>query len=63
MLPLQVIKAGVADGHYFSVAPSITRDPSQVLVASTVPRDRVVLESDAPALGTPPSPALGTPYT
>lgn len=47
----KVIKAGVADGHYFSVAPSITRDPSQVLVASTVPRDRVVLESDAPALG------------
>lgn len=47
----KVIKSGVADGHYFSVAPSITRDPSQLLVANTVPRARVVLESDSPALG------------
>ena len=47
----QAIRQGVQDGHYFSIAPSIVRDPSQKLVATTVPFDRLVLESDAPALG------------
>ena len=39
------------DGHYFSIAPSLARDPSQRQVATTVPLDRIVLESDSPALG------------
>lgn len=48
---LQAIKQGVEDGHYFSIAPSIVRDPSQKQVATSVPLDRLVLESDSPALG------------
>ena len=47
----QAVKAGVTNGHYFSVAPSILRDPDQRRVALSVPRDRIVLESDSPALG------------
>ena len=47
----QAIKQGVQDGHYFSIAPSLVRDPSQKQVATSVPLDRIVLESDSPALG------------
>eukprot|EP00116_Pleurobrachia_bachei_P008055 sb/3468317/ len=56
----KAINQGIADGHYFSVAPSIVRDPSQQQVAMTVPRDRIVLESDSPALG-PEKGATNTP--
>lgn len=48
------------DGHYFSIAPSVVRDPSQQQVAKSVPLDRIVLESDAPALG-PIKGTLNTP--
>lgn len=42
---------GVQYGHYFSVAPCIARSPGLEKLVATVPLDRLVLESDAPALG------------
>jgi TatD DNase family protein len=45
------IKEGLALGVYFSVAPSLARDPMLERLVQQVPIDRLVLESDTPALG------------
>ncbi|RKP07708.1 hypothetical protein THASP1DRAFT_30486 [Thamnocephalis sphaerospora] len=45
------IREGLALGAYFSVAPSLARDPLLERLVAQVPLDRLVLESDAPALG------------
>ncbi|KAI9226083.1 MAG: hypothetical protein DHS80DRAFT_33073 [Piptocephalis tieghemiana] len=46
-----VVRQGLMDGHYFSIAPSILRDPGMERLARLVPLDRLVLETDSPALG------------
>ncbi|KAI9593661.1 hypothetical protein BDF19DRAFT_447489 [Syncephalis fuscata] len=45
------IKEGLGLGAYFSVAPSLARDSQLERLVQLVPLDRLVLESDAPALG------------
>ncbi|KAI8052985.1 hypothetical protein BDF22DRAFT_686461 [Syncephalis plumigaleata] len=45
------IREGLALGVYFSVAPSLARDPMLERLVQQVPIDRLVLESDTPALG------------
>jgi TatD DNase family protein len=45
------IQEGLALGAYFSVAPSLARDTLLERLVRLVPLERLVLESDAPALG------------
>ncbi|RKP15137.1 putative deoxyribonuclease tatdn3-A-like protein [Piptocephalis cylindrospora] len=45
------VRQGLTDGHYFSIAPSILRDPGMERLARLVPLDRLILETDSPALG------------
>ncbi|KAJ1907318.1 putative deoxyribonuclease tatdn3 [Tieghemiomyces parasiticus] len=46
-----VIRRGLALGCYFSIAPIVVREPAFQRLMTLVPIDRLVLESDSPALG------------
>ncbi|RKP26318.1 hypothetical protein SYNPS1DRAFT_21900 [Syncephalis pseudoplumigaleata] len=45
------VREGLALGAYYSIAPSLARDPLLERLVQQVPLDRLVLESDTPALG------------
>ncbi|KAJ1974804.1 putative deoxyribonuclease tatdn3 [Dimargaris verticillata] len=49
-----VVRRGLALGCYFSIPPAVAFDPTFQRLAQLVPLDRLVLESDTPALGPVP---------
>lgn len=46
--PLQTLDRALAEGHYFSINPSMTVSPNGQKVIARLPPDRVLTETDAP---------------
>jgi TatD DNase family protein len=45
---LKVLRDAVSDGHYFSVNPAMIRSRNGLKITATLPRDRVLTETDGP---------------
>jgi TatD DNase family protein len=45
---LQTLDRALAEGHYFSINPSMTASPNGQKVIARLPPDRVLTETDAP---------------
>jgi len=46
--PLAVLRNAVADGHYFSINPAMSRTPSGHKIIAAIPKDRILTETDGP---------------
>jgi TatD DNase family protein len=46
--PLNVLRSAISDGHYFSINPAMVRSPNGQKIVATIPRDRILTETDGP---------------